>query len=148
MHVCFCENENKYPHTGMIFHEIFYKLSRSWAPGSAGWRALLNSLLKLVFLCVLDRDCVSEASKWLSCLTTQFWGRFFFPSVLVYHEDFQLSIETTMIYIAAVMQYNKDSTVSRGNTRVLRHNVTETVSTKVECARKGKGHSALEIPYW
>lgn len=43
---------------GSAFPWDFHELSQSWAPGSAGWKALLNALLKLIYLCVVERQCI------------------------------------------------------------------------------------------
>ena len=48
LYVCFCEHTKA---NFSAFQWDFHKLSQSWAPGSAGWRALLKALLKLVYFC-------------------------------------------------------------------------------------------------
>lgn len=54
LYVCICEHTRAH---FSAFQWDFHELSQSWAPGSAGWRALLKALLKLVYFCAAERLC-------------------------------------------------------------------------------------------
>ena len=142
LYVCICEHTRAH---FSAFQWDFHKLPQSWAPGSAGWRALLKALLKLVYFCAAERLCNNGFPNDCHVWQLNSEGLFLYLSLLwrflALNRD-NNCIELQHCYLIKIQLSEEEiqdfgDTVSKDLGGGLRWNVS-----------KGKGYTNVEIPYW